>query len=113
MIEERSRDVFFFFSFFFNKARNFLEFREDRRENACKRERRQEGSKKHAPFLPTTPTYHRIRVPLGLLLLLWMRIFNIFPSRLFIYLFIFYLDFHITLDLFFFFFLSRLDNSRV
>lgn len=59
---------FLFFSLFFNKSRNFLQIREDRRENACKRERRQEGSKKHAPFLPTTPSDPRLSF--GQLLLL-------------------------------------------
>lgn len=90
---------FLFFSLFFNKSRNFLQIREDRRENACKRERRQEGSKKHAPFLPTTPCVSSDpRLSLGqLLLLLWMRIFNIFPSRLFIYIFFFFISIFILL----------------
>lgn len=56
----KDREVLFIYFFFrFPLFRQILEIffkiREDRRENACKRERRQEGSKRHAPFLPTTP----------------------------------------------------------
>lgn len=117
MIEERSRGFIYLFFFSFpsfsrNKfskfssksakivARTRANVNEDRRD-----------PRDTLPFSQQPHVYHP-RLSLGLLLLLSMRIFNIFPSRLFIYFIFFYLEFHVTLD-FFFFFLTRLDNSRV
>lgn len=107
MVEERSRGficlfIFFFVSLFFDKfskfssksakivARTRANVNEDRRD-----------PRDTLPFSQQPHVYHP-RLSLGLLLLLSMRIFNIFPSRLFIYFIFFYLEFHVTLDFFFF-----------
>lgn len=106
MVEERSRGFIylFFFSFpsFSTNSRNFLQ--NPRRSS---RERVQTwtktgGIQETRSLSPNNPTFIIRDFSLGLLLLLSMRIFNIFPSRLFIYFIFFYLEFHVTLDFFFF-----------
>lgn len=113
MVEERSRGficlfIFFFVSLFFDKfskfssksakivARTRANVNEDRRD-----------PRDTLPFSQQPHVYHP-RLSLGLLLLLSMRIFNIFP--LFIYFFLSRVSCYFR---FFFFFLTRLDNSRV
>lgn len=102
----KDREVLFIYFFFRfplfleTNSRNFLQ--NPRRSS---RERVQTwtktgGIQETRSLSPNNPTFIIRDFSLGLLLLLSMRIFNIFT---FIYLFFFYLEFHITLDFFFFF----------